>query len=957
MPRIGIVADVHVHNHARFGGVVVAGVNDRAHAVLRALARAVEAAQRHGCDELIIAGDLFDTSAPTPQLIAAVEKSFGDELPIRIIRGNHDMVSDVVGDHALGPLAHLGGVFVHEAPAVFTPATNAKAPEEGPAFCSLEVVLVPFRPGDARVWLPAAMKEVPPRAPTAKRRVLVSHVGVIVDDTPAFLQKAHDAVELSSLLAIADAHGIDDVWLGNWHEHRVWMGGRRGARVGQVGALAPTGFDNPGREGYGKLIVLDHTGKLDVVTIPGPRFVDLDMRRAVVDQLDPRDTNFVRVRVEPKDADHARKCAAEWLEKKLVVGAAVEVVDDPLDLEVAADGVAEARRASTLEEALGAFIDPMQLEEGVDREDVRARAGRYLANVPGSGDHAGSPGDVLALDVRGFATHVGGTQLDLPARGVVAITGANGAGKSTLLDAVAVALWGETLRGDALWRTGEPGQVGLSTSAVEVVRERSKGGKGSLSWGAAVETEVALPVYENATKAQAALEARVGSFTAWRRTSVFSSVDSDTFTRASDAERKRLLETFLGLDRFDAALKACRGDLKLAVGSHSAACIEETRANTLALAAGQQVEHARQELAAATEAAGPVDLATAQAEVEKWSGRLAMVRRDRVKAEERRGDLDRQLAAVGTRGMDAEARLRKVEARTGTCPTCGGAIDTAKHAAEVEQLRAALADLNAQKAALLAQRTDIAGDVTELRDVEAGIEKKHAAARDTAARAEAHAGAKGRAEAALEAAEERQEAAAAKAHTARKAVAAAKVVQDTLAAVEGILGTRGVRALVLTRALASLEQGANRWLRRFPTEDGPMRVKVAGTTERANGDAADVISIRVAKARAPDVWRSYLSCSGGERRRLDLAFLFALRELAIASTGAGAGTLWCDEVFDALDAQGAQDVSSALAELARDRAVVVITHNPDLLAHLRPTMHLHVGTEKGAARLEVRRPA
>src|SRR5690606_8867712 len=108
--------------------------------------------------------------------------------------------------------------------------------------------------------------------------------------------------------------------------------------------------------------------------------------------------------------------------------------------------------------------------------------------------------------------------------------------------------------------------------------------------------------------------------------------------------------------------------------------------------------------------------------------------------------------------------------------------------------------------------------------------------------AQANAGARARAEAAAERARTHLADCVVRRESTQKQVDDATAAAAVLRAVEGVLGTRGVRALVLTRALAALELEANRWLRRFPTEHGVLRVHVAGTTTRANGAEADVIS-------------------------------------------------------------------------------------------------------------------
>jgi DNA repair exonuclease SbcCD ATPase subunit len=85
----------------------------------------------------------------------------------------------------------------------------------------------------------------------------------------------------------------------------------------------------------------------------------------------------------------------------------------------------------------------------------------------------------------------------------------------------------------------------------------------------------------------------------------------------------------------------------------------------------------------------------------------------------------------------------------------------------------------------------------------------------------------------------------------------------------------------------------------------------------------------------------------GERRRVDLALLLALGEVARAAAGVGRATLFFDEALDNLDALGVQGAVDAIAELAATHAVVVISHNPALLQGLRPTAQIAYQVQQG----------
>jgi DNA repair exonuclease SbcCD ATPase subunit len=120
---------------------------------------------------------------------------------------------------------------------------------------------------------------------------------------------------------------------------------------------------------------------------------------------------------------------------------------------------------------------------------------------------------------------------------------------------------------------------------------------------------------------------------------------------------------------------------------------------------------------------------------------------------------------------------------------------------------------------------------------------------------------------------------------------------------------------VLGRALDGVEAVANYWLQQI----APGRA----LTVRAEGDAGK-ITIGLQGFGGG----KYKAASAGERRRVDAPLLLALAE--VAGHGNHRGTLFLDEVFDALDRDGRALVCQALAELGQTQSVVVITHAEDL---------------------------
>ncbi len=373
MTRIAWVADVHLGNHLRWGGPIVNAMNTRCRDVLTTLQLAVDKARELGCSEFVILGDLFDTSRPSPQLVAATQKVLGQqpgEMRVSVLLGNHDMVSMAEGDHALGPLAPLKNVEVVSCPAVW-------GLRDG-----WQCILVPFQVGRARDWLPGAVKEALEAGGTGKvnGRFLGIHLGVQHAGTPPFLADAKDSITVEELRSLMEEHEISAVLAGNWHNR--YRADLKEGTILQVGTVSPTGFDNPGVKGYGTLAILDTSlsGKDRVthVEIPGPRFVISEAPAPLVKVMAKHQASEAGWRLYVKriseDQEEKVKDAAELRalqEEGKIAGFEVDVDRGEARAKLAT-AAHEARRATSADEAVSRYVGRMPLETGVERADVLA---------------------------------------------------------------------------------------------------------------------------------------------------------------------------------------------------------------------------------------------------------------------------------------------------------------------------------------------------------------------------------------------------------------------------------------------------------------------------------------------------------------------------------------------------------------------------------------------------------
>lgn len=574
--------------------------------------------------------------------------------------------------------------------------------------------------------------------------------------------------------------------------------------------------------------------------------------------------------------------------------------------------------------------------------------------------------NVASLRLRGFGAYAlgtsGGPQLELVLEPgtLYLVTGANGAGKSTLVEAVAYALWGRSLRGEHMLHpeSGDPRPwVSVTVDGLRVERAR-RYGQTKLYFGPADQgaptglgaeldsaRRLGAPAVDRhgtAKEAQVELDSYVGTFERWRRTHVFSSADAAHFSLATDGERKRLIEGFLGLERFDEALEACRADLKSAERRLEVAQDTEQRL-------GEDLDRALAQLQEPASDEDPKPEALPEPPVPMVyvpAAELAL------------GECYQARLDHAERGATERARADEAEATLGRlglgapCPACGrrvtqrvlrAARSSAQAAAAVSAEAASAAEAEAvrlkEREQHYRRQLQEARAASQLREDWERREKERGAWRQRRDRAEA---ALGRAH--QEAANLRRDLT-----QAEQARASALRERNELRACEQVLGLRGVRASVLARALSGAEALANSWLGRLGKPE--MRLSLKPYTEKASGAAVDSIGVQLSTGGE---YRPYRSASGGERRRADVALLLALGELAAASSGRERGVLFLDEVLDALDQGGQEAAIEAFLELARkEPSVVLITHAGlgDLLRGKPGVVRLHVAEGK-LSRLE-----
>lgn len=540
--------------------------------------------------------------------------------------------------------------------------------------------------------------------------------------------------------------------------------------------------------------------------------------------------------------------------------------------------------------------------------------------------------EVQRLELTGILCHKD-TVLDLPKAGVVLVTGPNGSGKSSIVEAVSIAAWGKTLRGASGWNSNvKNASVRLTTwDTVQVLREsKKKSLSGQLNWS----DGKGSVAYETTTKAQEALECIIGSWDVWRRCCVFSSHDAAHFSRATDGERKRLLESILGLERFDVALSTCREHRTSARRQQDMKQREIDNLRIQLEGEGRRLRDAQ----IALEALPPLESTLpGRPAIEHLERKWTALRQRISKLSE---DAYTQDSAVRVAQVKmAKSKEFQTLLLQSTCPTCRQLISSDvkrtrmnEEARLIVELQSAIDLASEAKAEIeAAVQSLVEGDkllevqVTDARREIQAAELKRQHVQSMLVARERAVSTISSVERLIAQLSEKQTG-----HEAALTDVTGEV--EILDACESVLGLKGVRANVLGKSLDGIQAMANLWLSRLA--DG-VTVELQPYEERKSGSISQSIGLKILGYGG-----DYQASSGGERRRVDVALLLALAEVSSAAFGLKGATLFFDEVFDTLDVEGVERACAALSELAKSRCVVVIAHSDAVKRSLSPDLWL-----------------
>ena len=164
---------------------------------------------------------------------------------------------------------------------------------------------------------------------------------------------------------------------------------------------------------------------------------------------------------------------------------------------------------------------------------------------------------------------------------------------------------------------------------------------------------------------------------------------------------------------------------------------------------------------------------------------------------------------------------------------------------------------------------------------------------------------------------------------------------------EKMFSNKGIKSHILDAVTPFLNQRANEYLSELT--DYTAKVKFNTQTTLASGEKREKFNIEVAYATGGD---TYVGVSGGERRKLDIANILALGDLAASRSLVPIRLRLLDEVCDGLDGDGIRKVVTLLKNRIVKEAgtVLCMSHSGEMKEHFDKV--ITVRKINGVSRLE-----
>jgi len=513
-------------------------------------------------------------------------------------------------------------------------------------------------------------------------------------------------------------------------------------------------------------------------------------------------------------------------------------------------------------------------------------------------------------------------ELDLASGGLILFTGKVGSGKSSIWDALTWCLFGVTLKGqkaDEIVSTfaGKDCSVFLTIEDGDAVYtvQRYRGHKEHKNNLYFKLGDTDLGGWDT-DSTQERINSQLGmDVKLFTNSVVFAQGFSKVFVALDDTEQKNLIEAFIDSTVYSEALKVAKQDVL--EFSEKAREYERDEEELLAKIENLEVDIAQYE-------EGQVNFEQRHTQaIAKQKGILKGLMDDYDQKRKEQKDAQDRLPKI-------HKQIEKLQAEkdSNVCTACGqglpfkqqNALDDLQN--EAQDLRRTVAVCDSSLKYLKTQREETAENIVGLMEEEdiyaQLIEKAH----------------NKKVEAELLLVETRSS----KARYEDKQVLAEFFVEG--------FGPRGIKSLLFDDILPALNQHLEYYANII--SEGTIQVKLLPNKTLKSGDIRDKFSIQISNSEGG---KSYKDSSNGEKRQINLTFLFAIQRLARERLKSSINISVLDEPFDALDSDHIESIFNVLKEQAKSMSVFVVSHIDDIKSSAAFDKVYHVEKRSGRSRL------
>jgi DNA repair exonuclease SbcCD ATPase subunit len=139
-------------------------------------------------------------------------------------------------------------------------------------------------------------------------------------------------------------------------------------------------------------------------------------------------------------------------------------------------------------------------------------------------------------------------------------------------------------------------------------------------------------------------------------------------------------------------------------------------------------------------------------------------------------------------------------------------------------------------------------------------------------------------------------------------------------------GPKGIRSFVFENSLPFITERAN-YYSSYLT-GGTVTIDISPTTTtKTSGETKEKLNVSAKNLHGSEV---YVGNSDGERRRIDVCIILALQDLIATRATKTWNLMIFDEIMDALDTTGIQNLIELFRAIAKDKSTYIISHSTDL---------------------------